>query len=234
MPGHRIGGATTGVRDDNASVQREHRGIRKTLADFWRGRDVGIVYGLIVIIASTWIAAHPRSEVRDLIQNVSTNLNNMRSHPLEVLFASAFVVSPLTQLVLVPVVVFVFGIVQRWLGRTALLAVWAFGHVGATLFVMSMEITALYRHLARFSITVKPDVGVSYGMAAAIGLLAAWVPHRWRLWFAAGCLAITVGMVAIWPDFTALGHLTAIIIGLGMAAAVHGGEVSAARRSLGS
>ena len=213
--------------DDNARVQQERHGVRRIVSDFWRGRDVGIIYGLIVIIASTWIAAHPRSEVRELIQNVSTNLNNMRSHPLEVLFASAFVVSPLTQLLLVPVVIFVFGIVQRWLGRTALIAIWVFGHVGATLFVMSMEITALYRHIARFSITVKPDVGVSYGLAAAIGLLAAWVPHRWRVWYALGCLVATCGMLAIWPDFTSLGHLTAIVIGLGMAAAVHGGELSA-------
>ena len=218
--------AAVGAKGDNANVQRERGGIGRIVADFWRGRDIGIIYGLIVIIASTWIAAHPQSEVRDLIQNVSTNLDNMRSHPLEVLFASAFVVSPLTQLILVPVVVFVFGIVQRWLGRTALIAVWVFGHVGATLFVMSMEITALYRHVARFSIVTKPDVGVSYGMAAAIGLLAAWVPHRWRAWYAIGCLAVTIGMVAIWPDFTSLGHLTAIVIGLGMAAAVHGGEVS--------
>lgn len=199
------------------------------MAEFWRGRDVGIVYSLIVIVASTWIAAHPSSEVRVLIENVSTNLDNMRSHPLEVLFASAFVVSPLTQLVLVPVVVFVFGIVQRWLGRSALIAIWVFGHVGATLFVMSMEITALYRHIARFSITVKPDVGVSYGMAAAIGLLAARVPRRWRAWYALGCLVATCGMLAIWPDFTSLGHLTAIVIGLGMAAAVHGGELSVTR-----
>lgn len=199
------------------------------MVEFWRGRDVGIVYGLIVIIASTWIGLQPDPVVRQLVENVSTNLNNMRSHPLEVLFASAFVVSPLTQLLLVPVVVFVFGIVQRWLGRTALIAIWVFGHVGATLFVMSMEITALYRHIARFSITVKPDVGVSYGLAAAIGLLAAWVPRRWRVWYALGCLVATCGMLAIWPDFTSLGHLTAIIIGLGMAAAVHGGELSAVR-----
>ena len=208
-------------------MQQERRGIGRTAAGFWRGRDVGIVYGLIVVIASTWIGLQPDPVVRQLIENVSTNLNNMRSHPLEVLFASAFVVSPLTQLLLVPILVFVFGIVQRWLGRTALIAIWVFGHVGATLFVMSMEITALYRHIARFSITVKPDVGVSYGLAAAIGLLAAWVPRRWRSWYALGCLVVTCGMLAIWPDFTSLGHLTAIIIGLGMAAAVHGGELSA-------
>jgi len=34
-------------------------------------------------------------------------------------------------------------------------------------------------------------------------------------------------MFAIWPGFTSLGRLTAIAIGLGMAAAVHGGEVAA-------
>jgi len=43
-----------------------------------------------------------------------------------------------------------------------------------------------------------------------------------------GCLAVTIAMFAIWPDFTSLGHVTALVIGLGMAAAGHGGEVTAA------
>lgn len=209
--------------------QRAPRRVTRVLAEFWRGRDVGIVYGLIVIVASTWIGLHSDATVRALVQSVSTNLDNMRSNPLAVLAASAFVVSPLTQLVLVPVLVFVFGVVQRWLGRLALLSVWVFGHVGATLFVMSIEITALYRHIARFSVTTRPDVGVSYGLAAAIGLLCAHVPPRWRLPYGAACLLVTGGILAIWPGFTALGHLTAVAIGLGMAAAVHGGEVASAR-----
>jgi rhomboid family protein len=203
------------------------RRVLTTLARFWRGRDIGIVYGAIVIVLSLWIGLHSDATVRKLVENVSTNLDNMRSTPLAVLAASAFVVSPLTQLLLVPVVVFVFGVVQRWLGRIALVAVWVFGHVGATLFVMAMEINALYRHIAHFSLVVKPDVGVSYGMAAAIGLLCARVPRRRRIPYALACLAVTGGMFAIWPGFTSLGHLTAIVIGLGMAAAVHGGETAA-------
>ena len=200
-----------------------------TLARFWRGRDIGIVYGAIVIVLSLWIGLHSDAAVRKLVESVSTNLDNMRV-PLAVLAASAFVVSPLTQLLLVPVVVFVFGLVQRWLGRTALLAVWVFGHVGATLFVMAMEINALYRHIAHFSIVVKPDVGVSYGMAAAIGLLCAGVPQRRRIPYALACLVVTRRRCS--PSgrtSPASGHLTAIVIGLGMAAAVHGGEVAAWR-----
>lgn len=217
---------TRPTTDDNAIVEQpaqDHR-TRTRIVGLWRGRDVGVVYGLLVIVVSVWIAIHPDPQVRLLVEQSSTNLSNMASHPIEVLLASAFVVSPLTQLVLIPVIIWVFGIVQRWLGRAALFAVWVFGHVGATLFVMSMEINALYRHIAHFSIVVKPDVGVSYGMAAAIGLLAARVPRGWRLWYALGCLVVTGGMLVIWRDFTSVGHLTAIVIGLGMAAAVHGGE----------
>ncbi|MDN5762411.1 MAG: hypothetical protein L0H41_08865 [Microlunatus sp.] len=211
------------------------RATGRRLAELWRGRDVGLSYGAIVVVASLWINLQSGPTARRIVENVSTNLENMRSHPIEVLVASAFVVSPLLQLLLVPVVIWVFGMVQRWLGRTALIAVWVFGHVGATLFVMAMEITALYRHIARFSIVSKPDVGVSYGMAAAIGLLSARVPRRWRLPYGLGCLVVTGGMFIIWPTFTGLGHLTAVIIGLGMAAAVRGGERAVARtRSGGS
>src|SRR6478735_12137886 len=134
------------AEDENASVEQpqpDHR-VLTSLARFWRGRDIGIVYGVIVIVVSLWIGLHSDATVRKLVESVSTNLDNMRANPVAVLVASAFVVSPLTQLLLVPVVVFVFGLVQRWLGRTALVAVWVFGHVGATLFVMAMEINALY------------------------------------------------------------------------------------------
>ena len=116
-PTHRLVG-----RDQNAPVEQPQpdRRVLTTLARFWRGRDIGIVYGAIVIVVSLWIGLHSDATVRKLVENVSTNLDNMRASPLAVLAASAFVVSPLTQLLLVPVVVFVFGLVQRWLGRTAL------------------------------------------------------------------------------------------------------------------
>ena len=126
-----------------------------------------------------------------------------------------------------PAVIWVFGLVQRWLGRMALIAIWVFGHVGATLFVMAMEINALYRHIAHFSIVVKPDVGVSYGLAAAVGpagrpaAAGSSDPVRARL------SGVMGAVFAIGPNFTALGHLTAIVIGLGMAAAVHGGRAAA-------
>ena len=217
-------------RDQNARVEQPQpdRRVLTTLARFWRGRDVGIVYGAIVVVVSLWIGLHSDATVRKLVESVSTNLDNMRASPLAVLAASAFVVSPLTQLLLVPVVVFVFGLVQRWLGRTALMAVWVFGHVGATLFVMAMEINALYRHIAHFS--HRGQAGrrrqLRHGrrdrsalrprppeVATAVRARAAWRSPS--------------AMFAIWPGFTSLGHLTAIVIGLGMAAAVHGGEVAA-------
>ena len=53
--------------------------VRATLAQFWRGRDVGIVYGAIVIVASLWIGLHSDATVRKLVENVSTNLDNMRA-----------------------------------------------------------------------------------------------------------------------------------------------------------
>ena len=118
---------------------------------------------------------------------------------------------------------------QRWLGRTALIAVWVFGHVGATLFVMAMEINALYRHIAHFSHRgqARRRRQLRHGRRHRSALRSrhpAAGDSRTRL----GCLAVTGAMFAIWPDFTSLGHLTAIVIGLGMAAAVHGGERASA------
>ncbi len=187
------------------------------LRRFWRGHDVPLVYAGVVAVVSVLSVLRPFDLLADAVEQSSTNLVNMASKPLAVLVLSAFVVTPLWQLVLLVPVVAVYGAVQRWLGRVGAFVVAALGHVGATLFVMAMEITALHRHIVGFDVVVKPDVGVSYGLAAALGVLLAAVRPRWRTGYGLVSLAVVAAQLVGARDFTSLGHAVAWTIGLCLA-----------------
>jgi hypothetical protein len=137
-----------------------------------------------------------------------------------VLFASAFVISPVAGLWIVVPMVVAYGELQRWLGRVSLFVVAVLGHVGATLFVATMEITELAKGRVGFSIAVSPDVGVSYGLAAVAGVLVVRVPDTWRRRYVIASLIVIVGQFLILRNFTGLGHLSAWLIGLAVAAPV--------------
>jgi hypothetical protein len=86
-----------------------------------------------VIVISIIAAAQPPAQLRDIVSGSSTDLVNLRQRPLAVLFASAFVVSPVWGLWIVAPMVVAYGALQRWLGRASVIVVAVLGHVGATL-----------------------------------------------------------------------------------------------------
>ena len=179
---------------------------------WWTGRDVGVVYALLVLAASLVIQLAPQTKV--LVEHTSTNLADMSSHPFQVLVLSAFVIAPLGGLVLLIPVVVLYGELQRWVGRLSTVLVVVFGHVGATLVVMTMEITAMRSRLVGLDIAVRPDVGVSYGMFAVVGALLARVPTRWRWPYLLACLVLLALLLITHLNFTNLGHATAWLIGI--------------------
>jgi hypothetical protein len=195
-------------------------GARSQFGELWRGRDVAVVYAVLVVVVSVVAATQPPSLLRDIVQTSSTDLVNLRLRPLSVLFASAFVISPVAGLWIVVPMVVAYGELQRWLGRVSLFVVAVLGHVGATLFVATMEVTELAKGRVGFSIAVSPDVGVSYGLAAVAGVLVVRVPGAWRRRYVIASLVVVVGQFLILRNFTGLGHLTAWLIGLAVAVPV--------------
>ena len=187
------------------------------LRELWRGRDVAVAYAVLVVVISIVAAVQPPAMLRDVVQTSSTNLVNLRLRPLAVLFASPFVVSPVAGLWIVAPMAVAYGELQRWLGRAGALVVGVLGHVGATLFVATMEITSLAKGRVGFSIAVSPDVGVSYGLAAVAGVLVVRGADSWRRRYVIASLIVIVGQLLILRSFTGLGHLTAWLIGLAVA-----------------
>jgi len=194
--------------------------VRRQLREQWRGRDVALVYGLVVVVVSIVAAVRPPGQLRDIVAGSSTNLANLRQRPLAVLFASAFVISPAWGLWIIAPMVVAYGALQRWLGRTSVIVVGVLGHVGATLFVATMEITELAKGRVGFRIALRPDVGVSYALAAVAGVLVVHIAATWRRRYVLMSLVVIVGQFFILGNFTGLGHVTAWLIGLAVAVPV--------------
>jgi hypothetical protein len=183
--------------------------VRRALA----GRDLAVGYAVVVLVIAVAISALPAAHGHQLVLDSSTNLANLRQRPLFVLGLSAFVVAtPAGLWVLAPLVV-AYGAAQRWVGRLATLVVAVFGHVGATLFVAVLLATGIAHHQLDRSIAQQPDVGVSYGVAAVLGVLTARRPEHRLRWVLAGTLLL-VARLAVSDTFTDLGHLTAWTIGV--------------------
>ena len=183
--------------------------------------DIGLGYAAIVLAVFTWveIAADPA-----IVTHASTNLANLRSHPVEVLFSSAFVVSAPADLVALPVLVVVYALAQREFGRVATLVTITIGHVLATLCVAVLLATGIFHGFLEPSIETAVDVGFSYGLACVMGLLRARVSRRYQVAYAVGLLLLWSWPVLLGSPmlrlttttFTDAGHTLALLTGFGL------------------
>lgn len=192
---------------------RIHRWARR-VADYVKAAP-GTYIWLLILGLNTFALVHMSPRVRKyFLFTHSTNLDELRHHPVKVLITSAFWTET-------PSFVFWFLIfnlfhvpVERWLGTLRWLVVVALAHVGATLISegtvnLLINAGALPQKASRVI-----DIGVSYALSGSVGVLT-WFfarPYRWYYLGAAGAfyLLLLVG----YRDFTNLGHLTAFLIGV--------------------
>jgi hypothetical protein len=194
-----------------------------------RGHDVGVAYAVLVLLVAVAVFAQPHGTAGQAVLDSSTNLHNLRTQPLSVLFLSAFVLESPWSLWILPVLVLVFGATQQWLGRAATVLVAGMGHVFATVFVALVVNAGIAHHQLSRRVADEPDVGVSYGLAALAGLLVFRLSGRGRTRVV---LAVTAGLlvaVALSQTFTDLGHLVAW--GIGLATGLVGTRIAESARS---
>ncbi|HSP39096.1 MAG TPA: rhomboid-like protein [Frankiaceae bacterium] len=182
-------------------------------------RSAPATYGyLCILVVTSWslrgVSPHTADE---LIRAQSTNLDNLADRPLQVLVASAFWTSGSTlpwQLLIR--FTLVMAPVERRLGTRRTVAVFAAGHVLATLLVGAGIDVGLRHHLLDLDLAHASDVGVSYGFYAVAGALT-WllVPRRWCVVWVAGLLASITVATLNEVTFTDVGHFVSLAIGLG-------------------
>jgi hypothetical protein len=186
-----------------------------------RSCDLAIGYSVVVVVIAVVLSLLSKQTHDRVVLDCSTNLVNLRVHPLWVLFASAFVVSSLIGLWQIPFLLLLYAAAQRWVGRAATIIVAVIGHVGATLFVATLLTTGIFHGWLARSIARTSDVGISYGLACLMGFLLIQVPRRWRVCYLIAAIGYFVSPLVYDPNFTSVGHTTALTLGLGLALVAH-------------
>jgi hypothetical protein len=165
-----------------------------------------------VSLGLTALGPHAREVV---VSRMSTNLHNLSRGRLSTLIGSAFVDDGGDVFVWLPGLVCLLALGELiWRSRGLVIA-FAVGHIGATLIVAAGLVVALKAGWLPFSIAHATDVGVSYGAVCILGALTASIPSRWRPAWVGWWLGIALA-VAVGADFTAVGHVVALLLGIGL------------------
>jgi hypothetical protein len=209
-----------------------HRGwqrIEPFLGSYIRNSPATFIYAAIIFV-TTWVAAGlPAAQRNALLRTQSTNLHNLQTHPIDVLFRSAFWSGSAVYLPFLLLLALVLAPAEEWLGTFRLILVFVLGHVGAT------AVTAVVLSHGFFSSTGNPvglartiDVGISYGSFCIAAVLAYRLPMPWRVAYSAALVAIfALFAFVLGRTFTDFGHFTSVLIGFAAYPFTRGHSVAA-------
>jgi hypothetical protein len=103
---------------------------------------------------------------------------------------------------------------ERWLGKIRWLTVGLTAHIGATYISEGVLYLQIQYHQAPQKLVHATDIGVSYFMVGLIAVLAYHVARPWRWVYLAVLITVFTVALIIDANFTAIGHFSAIFIGL--------------------
>ncbi|WP_209441534.1 rhomboid-like protein [Streptomyces erythrochromogenes] len=197
-----------------------------------RRAPLTLAFVCLLLAGHAWIGRVSADRAAAVLGYLSTNLDNLRDHPLPALVGSAlFFDGTLTDVASTDfagtlitlglgVCCFLAWAESRW-GKRRAVAVFLGGHVAATLLTAAVIGVGLRYGWYPAAVRGSLDYGVSYGAQTvlAVGTLA--LPRRGRLPWAVFVLAWPLGGLE-WngplPDFTTVGHLLAAVLGFGLLA----------------
>lgn len=176
---------------------------------------ITVAYAVLLAVISVVLHALGPHAREVAVSRMSTNLHNLAHGRLSTLVGSAFVEDGGDICLWLPWLVCLLALGElMWRGR-GLVVAFTVGHVGATLLVAAGLVVALKAGWLPFSVARASDVGVSYGAVCVLGALTASIPSRWRHVWVGWWLGIAL-MAASGADFTAVGHVLALLLGIGL------------------
>ncbi|GAA2582607.1 rhomboid-like protein [Streptomyces tubercidicus] len=186
-----------------------------TWAKDWVRSSPGTHIWLLVIgITSLVIAAASDGLGEFLIHRTSSNIHELNEHPLPSLLISGFWIErPSSFLLYVVMFELLHANVERWTGTTRWLLTVGGAHIAATLASQELVLLAIEGHRLPPSMTHVVDIGVSYGLAAAAGVLTYRLRPPWRYCYLAGVLIFFGIPLLTGATFTDFGHAIALIMG---------------------
>ncbi|MGW7450238.1 rhomboid-like protein [Streptomyces sp. NPDC054787] len=173
------------------------------------------IWLLIIAVTSIVVVIAPDRVEPVLLHRNSSNIHQLDEYPVRALLSSAFWIENPASLALYAVLFELFHApVERWLGTLRWLTIVASAHIVATLVSQKVLLMAIQDHRAPRSMTHVVDIGVSYGLAAAVGVLTYRLPGPWKWIYLAGAVTFFGVPLATGGTFTDLGHAIALAVGL--------------------
>ncbi|MFD6873346.1 MULTISPECIES: rhomboid-like protein [unclassified Streptomyces] len=173
------------------------------------------IWLLIIAVTSVIVVIAPDRVEHVLLHRNSSNIHELVQHPIRALLSSAFWIENPASLALYALLFECFHApVERWLGTVRWLLIVATAHITATLVSQKVLLMAIQDHRAPHSMTHVVDIGVSYGLAASVGVLTYRLPHPWRWFYLAGAVAFFGIPLLSDGSFTDLGHAISLAVGL--------------------
>lgn len=191
-------------------------------------RRAPLTYLWLVVLLATTVVQHRVSPdtLDSILGSRSTNLANLFHDPLRAFFGSLFWLDGAYWVPYFLGFTIFLATAERWMGSLRYLIVGLTGHILATLISQGLVGAAIAQGVANPSLRYATDVGVSYFMAAVIGVLSYYVPRPWRWVYIAGTMLVFYAPLLDLPvTFTAVGHASALTIGFAFYPIVRGKEM---------
>nr|WP_264060518.1 rhomboid-like protein [Mycobacterium montefiorense] len=187
------------------------------LTALWRfvsGAPLTYLWLITLLITST-IARHlTRYQLHALLVRDSTNIYQLATDPLDVLFSSLLFIDGRFWTPYLLLFTVFLAPAEHWLGQMRWLTVGLTTHVGATYFTEGVLLLAIRYHQAPEKLVDAVDIGVSYFLVGVIAVLAYRIAPPWRWGYIAILITVFFVPLVIKVDFTAIGHFCAVFIGL--------------------
>jgi tRNA(Arg) A34 adenosine deaminase TadA len=179
-------------------------------------RSAPLTYAWLVVLAATTAVQHSLSVrvLRSLLQSTSTNLHHLASDPIRVLVNSLLWIDGKYWWPYLVIFTLFLAPAERWLGHLRWLVVGLICHIGATYTSEGFLYWTIQEARISLRLVDARDVGVSYFVVGIAGVLFYRIPRRWRWLYLATLVLIAIGGVALRPNFTSVGHLCALLLGL--------------------
>jgi len=168
-----------------------------------------------------------------VLHGSSTDVQHLSTRPFYVLLTSALWVDSIREYIAVAVVLgLAAAALERRIGTRWVLAIFASGHVGATLLTEGAVAIGVHSGALPSSALSRIDVGVSYGLAATIGALIGFLPTKARAVALVGAWIYLGLPLLLDRDMTSWGHVVAAVIGVAWWPMLARLELTQARRTL--
>ena len=209
--------ATRNAHEGGTTVLRENRWttVRSRVLFLAAWLPATIVYAVMLVGVSFLLTALGPHTHDVAVSEMSTNLHNLAHGHVVTLVGSAFISDSGHVLFWLPGLVCLLALGELIWRSRGLVVAFALGHIGATLVVAAWLATALTAGWLPMSLARATDVGMSYGAVCVLGALTASIPSRWRpLWI--GWWLGNAIAAALSADFTAVGHVVALLLGIAL------------------